>query len=192
MAVDLPWGDPRTAVFSTSVGLITTNGPFGHNVMACEWTHQLSYSPGIIGVCIGNNKATLANLEQNPFFGVSLASTEQNVLSSIAGKNSGKSVDKIAALSELGFSFSKAKQIDVFLVDGAAMRAECRVIDSKQYGSHTMFVGEIVELYPATDKKPLIYHNTKYSAPGELIPKPNESQLSEIARVLAKHPKKTA
>ncbi|MBI2110294.1 hypothetical protein HYT51_00760, partial [Candidatus Woesearchaeota archaeon] len=46
--VDLPWGDPRTIKFVTNVGLITSTGPHGDNVMSAEWTHQVSYSPGLI------------------------------------------------------------------------------------------------------------------------------------------------
>jgi flavin reductase (DIM6/NTAB) family NADH-FMN oxidoreductase RutF len=190
MAVDLPWGDPRTATFATSVGLITSDGPHGPNMMACEWTHQLSYSPGLIAVCIGPSKATAHNIEATKEFGVNIAATDQNVLSSIAGKNSGKNVDKIKALEELGFKFFKAKRIRAPMVEGAAMMAECRLVDTKTYGDHVMFVGEIVELYPATGKQPLVYHNTKYSAPGQSIPKPDEKELAHIAHVLTKHPKK--
>ncbi len=187
--VDLPWGDPRTATFSTSVGLVTTDGPMGPNVMACEWTHQLSYSPGVLAVCVGPSKATAKNIEASKEFGVSIAASDQATLSHVAGKNSGKDVDKIAALKELGYSFFASKKIKAPLVGGAAMMAECRLIDQKQYGSHVVFVGEVIELYPETGKAPLVYHNTKYSAPGVVIPKPDEKRLAEIAKVLEKHKK---
>ncbi len=190
MAVDLPWGDPRTATFSTSVGLITSNGPHGPTIMACEWTHQLSYSPGIIGVAIGLGKATGENIAATKEFGVNIAVADQNVLSSVAGRNSGKKVDKIKALEELGFKFFKVKKIRAPMVEGAAMQAECRLIEQKTYGDHIFFVGEIVELYPATDKQPLVYHNTKYSKPGEIIPKPDQKKLDQIDAILKKYAKK--
>ncbi|MDO8624506.1 MAG: flavin reductase family protein, partial [Candidatus Diapherotrites archaeon] len=133
MAVDLPWGDARTATFATSVGLITSDGPNGPNIMACEWTHQLSYSPGLIAVCIGPDKATGQNIEATKEFGVNIAATDQNILSSVAGRNSGKKFDKIAALKELGFQFFKAKKIKAPMVSGAAMNAECRLIEQKTY-----------------------------------------------------------
>ena len=50
--MDLPWGDEISNKFITNVGLITSDGPFGADVMACEWTHHISYSPGLIAVCI--------------------------------------------------------------------------------------------------------------------------------------------
>ena len=41
-----------TVQFLTNVGLITSDGPYGPNVMAAEWTHHISYSPGLIAVNI--------------------------------------------------------------------------------------------------------------------------------------------
>ena len=56
MDMDLPWGDDCSKKFVTNVGLITSDGPHGPNIMACEWTHHVSYSPGLIAVCIGPEK----------------------------------------------------------------------------------------------------------------------------------------
>ncbi|MDO8624729.1 MAG: flavin reductase family protein, partial [Candidatus Diapherotrites archaeon] len=146
--------------------------------------------PGLIAVCIGPDKATGQNIEATKEFGVNIAAIDQNILSSVAGRNSGKKVNKIAALKELGFQFFKAKKIKAPMVSGAAMNAECRLIEQKTYGDHVMYVGEIVELYPATDRSPLVYHNTKYSAPGPTIPQPNEKEMERIAKVLEKHAKR--
>ena len=48
ITMDLPWGDEKTTKFVTNVGLITSNGPYGYNIIAAEWTHQVSYSPSLI------------------------------------------------------------------------------------------------------------------------------------------------
>jgi flavin reductase (DIM6/NTAB) family NADH-FMN oxidoreductase RutF len=40
--MELPWNDRRTRQFLTNVGLITTDGPYGPNVMAAEWTMYLA------------------------------------------------------------------------------------------------------------------------------------------------------
>ena len=57
--MDIKYGGPEARRFITNVGLITSNGPLGHNIMACEWTHQVSYSPGLITVCIGHDNAKI-------------------------------------------------------------------------------------------------------------------------------------
>jgi flavin reductase (DIM6/NTAB) family NADH-FMN oxidoreductase RutF len=93
--------------------------------MACEWTHHISYSPGLIAVCISPNKATYENIKQTKEFGVNLCSTEQSIMSSIAGGYTGSMYNKINALKELGFGFYEAKKIKVAMIKGAAVNIEC-------------------------------------------------------------------
>src|SRR3989338_8808174 len=124
--MDLPWGDERTTKFITNVGLITSYGQFGHNIMASEWTHHISYSPGLIAVCIGHNKATQMNISKTKQFGVSLCAIDQATLASVAGNYTGKDYNKIEALKTLGFEFYKAKKIKTLMVKGAALNIDCK------------------------------------------------------------------
>jgi len=187
--MDLPWGDARTVQFVTNVGLVTTNGPFGNNIMAAEWTHQVSYSPGLITVCVGRNKATEANIHDSKEFGVSLAALDQAGLSHIAGNSSGKTVDKIAVLKELGFKFFPAKKIKVLLVKEAVLNMECRLVKEMVLGDHTMFVGEVLQAVLNAGKEPLAYHQTKYWKLGTTLPKPSEKEKEKIQKLLEKYNK---
>jgi flavin reductase (DIM6/NTAB) family NADH-FMN oxidoreductase RutF len=187
--MDLPWGDERTKQFVTNVGLITSNGPYGHNIMAAEWTHHVSYKPGLIAVCINPRDATHTNIEKTKEFGVNLCAYDQNVISSVAGGNSGKSVNKRDALKELGFKFFKAKKIDVLMVEGASVQIECRLVKKIKLGDHTTFVGEVVEAYPYSGKAPLLYYNQKYWRIGDNIPKPQQEEIERINSVIEKHKK---
>src|SRR3989338_115318 len=152
--MDLAWGDERTKQFVTNVGLITSNGPYGNNIMACEWTHHVSYEPGLIVVCIRPTDATHDNIAKTKEFGISLCASDQNLISSISGGNSGKSVDKIKALKELTL------------------------------GDHTTFVGKVVEAYSVKGKEPLVYHGQRYWKLGPNIPKPPQNELDRISRVI--------
>ena len=173
--MDLPWGDDRTGQFVTNVGLITSNGPHGQNISADEWAHHVSYSPGMIAVCIHREDATHANIVKSKEFGVNLAAFDQNVLSSIAGGSSGKEIDKIRALKELGFKFFKGKKIKALMVEGAALSVECKLLKKIELGDHTMFVGEVVEIHPLSGKEPIIYHGGKYWKFGSKIGLPRKS-----------------
>tara|TARA_Y100000310_G_scaffold341089_1_gene439060 strand:- start:3771 stop:4331 length:561 start_codon:yes stop_codon:yes gene_type:complete len=185
--MDLPYGEERTKQFVTNVGLITSNGPYGHNIMGCEWTHQVSYSPGMIAVHIGKH-VTKDNIQKTKEFGVNLAAADQNALTSIAGGSSRKDVDKISALKELGYKFFKAKKIDVMMVERAAMQAECKLVKTIELGDHTMFVGEVVELYPA-EKEPIVYHAGKYWNLNTQVTKPSQEELDKIKEVVEKYKK---
>jgi len=188
--MDLPFGDERTKQFVTNVGLITSNGPNGHDIMAAEWTFHVSYSPGLIAVCIHRLDATHENIEKTKEFGVNLCASDQNILSSIAGGSHGQDVDKIGVLKELGYKFFKAKKIDVLMVEGAAMNAECKLFKQIELGDHTMFVGEVVELYPVTGKNPIVYHAGKYWKLENQVSKPTQEERDKIKEIVEKYRKK--
>ena len=70
--MELPWNDPRSNKFVTIIGLITSNGSSGPNIMACEWTHHLLYKSGLITVFLGPTKTTAGNIRQNQEFGTNI------------------------------------------------------------------------------------------------------------------------
>jgi len=191
--MDLGWGNPKANKWATNVGLITSNGPNGQNIMAAEWTFYLSYSPAIISVHTGggeNGKATAENIMKTKEFGVSLAASDQNVISSIAGGASGRDVDKIAMLKEMGFELYQGRKINALMVKGAATNAECHLLEAKQVGDHMMFIGEVVEMDSDQSKQPLVYSGNKYYHLGEQIYKPAQDVLDRIAALKAKYTKK--
>ncbi len=187
--MDLPWGDEKSSKFITNVGLITSDGPFGTDVMACEWTHHVSYRPGLIAVCIHPDKATHKNIKQTNEFGVNLCSTDQSIMSSIAGGYSGKEYDKIGALKELGFEFYSAKSIATLMIKGAAANFECKLQKEIVLGDHTAFVGEVVEGSNSPEKPPLAYHNGRYFMMNTTVVKPSDEERERIREILKKHKK---
>lgn len=186
--MDLPWGDERTEKFITNVGLVTSDGPFGSNVMAVEWTHHISYKPGLIAISLGPNKATVQNIRESKEFGVNICSVDQSVLASVSGGYSAKEFDKIGALKELGFKFYKAKKIKPLLIEGAAMNAECKLIKEISLGDHIMFFGEVVQATAST-MEPLAYFNGKYWKMTQTLQKPSDEERAKIRAVVEKYKK---
>ena len=189
MGLELRWNDDRTRQFATNVGLITTEGPLGPNIMTAEWTHHISYAPSLIAICIDPSDATTANIHAAKEFGVSLASEEQRVFCSVAGGHSGREVDKIAALTELGATFYSARHINVMMVANAAMNAECRLREIIPLGDHLMFIGDVIDIAGNSAVRPLVYHQGQYWLLRESLSKPGESELQRIDSVVASYRK---
>lgn len=187
--MNLPWGDEKSNVFLTNVGLVTSDGPNGPNVMSVEWTHHISHEPGLIAICIGPKSATAENIIETKEFGVNLAATDQNVLCSIAGRSSGHDVDKIKVLEELGVKFTKANSIKTNMIEGVAMQAACKLVEVVDWGDLKMFVGEVLEASANKEKEPLIYHKGKYWKVGEMIEKPPKDELEGTQKLVEKYRK---
>ena len=187
--MDFLWGDERTQQFITNVGLVTSTGPFGANVMACEWTHLLSYRPALIAICIRPGDATYENIRATKEFGVNLASTDQAMMSSVSGGTTGKEVDKVKALKEMGFKFYQAKNIKAPMVDEAALNMECKLVKEMPLGDHTMLVGEVIEAGVNSERMPLAYHQGRYGQVQLNVPRPSPEERERLAEIVRKHRK---
>ena len=191
--MDLGWGNQKASKFATNVGLITSHGPNGENIMAAEWTYYVSYSPALIAVHIGGSpkeKATSENISATKEFGMNIAASDQNAFASIAGGSSGREIDKISVLKEMGAQFYKGEKTNCQMLKGAATNAECRLIETKVLGDHTMFIGEVLEISSDDSKMPLVYQFGKYYSLGERMHKPDEGVLAKIEELKKKYSKK--
>ena len=63
-----------------------------------------------------------------------------------------------------------------------------QIIQKIELGDHTMFVGEVVELYQA-GKKPIVYHAGKYWKLENQIQKPTQEERDKIREVVDKFKK---
>ncbi|HLF53786.1 MAG TPA: flavin reductase family protein [Candidatus Nanoarchaeia archaeon] len=187
--MDLGWEDERSSKFVTNVCLITSKNEHGHNISAVEWTHHISYSPGLIAISINKADLTYENIAKSKEFGVNLASVDQRSLVSLSGNYSGRTYDKISALRELGFKFFEAKEISVFMVGEAALNAECKLIQEIPAGDHILLIGKVVHLYPLSDKMPLAYYQHKFWNLGKNLLKPSNEERAKMKEVFEKHKK---
>lgn len=187
--MDIPWHSPEALKFVTNVGLITSHGPHGDNVMSAEWTHQVSYSPGLIAVCLAHSRTTVENIQKTKVFGVNLAALDQNVLTSVSGNSHGNEVDKINTLKELGVTFYPGKKTPCLMISGAALNVECKVVEIIKLGDHTMIVGEALDVQIG-DKEPIVFHGGKYWKFGDNIPRPDEKTMEKIKMIVEKNRKK--
>lgn len=145
--------------FATTVGLVTTKGKHGPNVMAAEWTMQVSYEPMLIAIFV-HESPTYWNIEETRVFGVNIASDDQTELVNIAGGYSGTEIEKLAIPGT--FATYNAKQIDVPMIKECALAAECRVTTIQKMGDHIMVVGEVVSAKFDEKRFPLIYTRGNY------------------------------
>lgn len=143
--------------FATTVGLITTEGKHGRNVMAAEWTMQVSYEPMLIAIFI-HDSPTLWNIRDTHAFGVNIASDAQAELVNIAGGYSGTELDKLG----IPGTFETYRGKDVPMLRRCVLNAECKVRSIREMGDHVMVVGEAEHATFDEKKSPLIYTRGNY------------------------------
>jgi flavin reductase (DIM6/NTAB) family NADH-FMN oxidoreductase RutF len=153
--------------FVTGISMITSVGQSGHNVMAAEWTMQISYDPFLIAVFIHHGSVTLKNIRKTKEFGVNVASESQSDLVSIAGGYSGSEIKKLEIKNS--FTFLKSKFIRSRLIANCIINAECKLFSTKKLGDHVMVIGKVIAIRYNRRRKPLLYHSRRYYKMGSII-----------------------
>nr|WP_156300693.1 flavin reductase family protein [Thermococcus sp. EP1] len=109
------------------------------NVMAADWVTVLSHRPTLIGVAISPKRYTHRLISKYREFVISVPSLEMLEDVWIAGTKSGPS-----KLKEMNITLVPSTKIGTPSIKEALANMECKVIDAREYGDHTWFVGEIV------------------------------------------------
>ncbi len=147
--------------------MITSTGSQGRNVMAAEWTMQISYEPLLVAVFVHDSSATLKNIRKTKEFGINVASDQQTSLVNIAGGYSRTEIDKLKVRNS--FKFLKSRHIKTPIIAECVVNAECKLFAIKKLGDHTMVVGRVMAMIHDETKKPLVYHTGRYYQIGSLI-----------------------
>lgn len=187
--MDITFGSGFANQFATNIGLVTSNGAHGQNIMACEWTHHLSYRPGLIAVSVNPRHATYENIQSTGEFGIGICADDQSVIASVSGKESGRNFNKIKVLEEMGFQFQSAGNINVLMTEGTAANFECRLAYQHTMGDHTLFVGQVLNATHHPNKRPLIYHHGKYWVLETPAQKTSEEEREKINILYQQHRK---
>jgi flavin reductase (DIM6/NTAB) family NADH-FMN oxidoreductase RutF len=149
---------------------------------------QISYDPMLVAVFV-HDSPTLWNIKETRVFGVNISSDGQSGLVNIAGGYSGTEIQKLEIPDV--FKTYRAKRIDVPMIAGCVLDAECKVRSISKVGDHVMVVGEVLSARFDESRKPLIYTRGNYWKLAGKIPsgrktiRVTESQMAEFKRMSA-------
>ena len=110
------------------------------NVMAADWITRISREPYIIGVSIAPTRYTHKLILQYKEFVVSVPTINMLKDVWVAGTEHGPQ-----KIRKLKITFISSKSVKVPSIKEAIANLECKLIDSKTYGDHTLFVGEVID-----------------------------------------------
>ncbi len=124
---------------NTSAVGATLNGKA--NLMAVAWNTPISFKPPMYGVLIAEKRFTFHMIQRSGEFSVNFFSYDQLDIMHAFGRTSGRDTDKIA---KLDLHLKQGLKTGAPIVEEAYAALECLLRDSRDYGDHTLFVGEVV------------------------------------------------
>ncbi|EQD65737.1 flavin reductase domain protein FMN-binding protein [mine drainage metagenome] len=158
--------DKSQGYFTSTVALVTAK--FGDivNVMSAEWSLRVSLDPFLMAVFVGYERETYKLIHNSGEYGLSYCTDKQGTLAHIAGNYSLSNHNKFELAN---FKTFTAKHIKAPLIDECISNFECEVIDEFKVGDHAAFIGKVLAGYYDGERKPLVFHNGKFSHIGAKV-----------------------
>ncbi len=155
-----------SSYFAESVAIITAKYREKENGMPATWVIPVSFSPPLLAVSVSPKRYTHRMIRNSGVFGVNLLSDAQTSLSKSMGACTGAKKDKLSLPGADVFY----GELGVPLLRNSIASIECRLVDERPEGDHTLFVGEVVNSYVNdANLPPLLYFRESYYSLGRFL-----------------------
>lgn len=137
---------PSTIMFpypTVLVGAIVNGKP---NFMTASWVGIACSNPPAISVAIRKERYTYNGVIEHNAFSINVPDTSLAEKTDFCGIYSGRDNDKTKL-----FNIFYGKIDTAPLIDECPLNLECKVIHTVKIGTHTLFIGEIMEVHTDTD-----------------------------------------
>jgi flavin reductase (DIM6/NTAB) family NADH-FMN oxidoreductase RutF len=134
----------KTLVYPTPVFVVGTYDPQGKpNVMTASWGGICCSRPPCVAVSLRKATYTYGNIVERKAFTISIPSEAHVRVADHFGMVSGRDEDKFAAAK---LTPVRSDLVDAPYVKEFPMVVECRLAHTIELGSHTQFVGAVVDV----------------------------------------------
>lgn len=114
------------------------------NALTIAWIGMACSKPPILSIAVRPERHSFGILERSGEFVVNLPPVALARETDLCGVRSGRDLDKFAAC---GFTEAPAARVGAPLIAQCPLNLECRVTRRIPLGSHTLFLGEILEAH---------------------------------------------
>lgn len=124
------------------VGLVTSLDRKGKpNVATLAWVTSVSADPPLVSLALGHSRYTHECITSRKEFVLNLPSMDLLKQVQLAGTLSGRDVDKF---EKTGLTPMDSTAMKTPSVKECISHLECAVVDMKEAGDHTLFIGKVV------------------------------------------------
>lgn len=134
---------PGTFVYPIPAALVTSGDMENSNILTVAWTGILNTNPAIVYISVRPERYSYKLIKENKEFAINLTNERLAFATDWCGVRSGAKFDKF---KEMKLTKEKAEFIKAPLIKESPVSIECKVIEERELGSHTMFVAEVLSI----------------------------------------------
>ena len=136
-------------VYPLPAVLITVRDADGNdNVFTVAWAGTVCTNPAMLSISVRPERHSYKAIKETGVFALNLTTESLAYATDYCGVRSGRDEDKFASCD---LHKEEAKNVNVPLIKESPVNIECRVVEEKELGSHTMFIAEVLAIN--SDKK---------------------------------------
>ena len=122
--------------------LVTCRSKSGEdNVFTVAWTGTVCTNPPMAYISVRPSRYSYNMIKETGEFVINLTTEEMAKATDYCGVTSGRDVDKF---QRCGLHKEEAEEVNVPMLVESPVNIECRVREAHEYGSHTMFVADVI------------------------------------------------
>lgn len=137
-----------TFIYPIPAVLVTSGNMEKSNIITVAWTGILNTNPATVYISVRPERYSYNIIKENKEFAINLTTEELAFATDWCGVRSGAKYDKF---KEMHLTKEKAEFIKAPLIKESPVSIECKVIEERNLGTHTMFVAEVLSI-DADDK----------------------------------------
>ena len=170
---------PGNMLYPLPAVLVTTRGKDKKdNVLTIAWAGTVNSDPAMVSISVRKSRYSYTALMETGVFVINLTTEGLAHATDFCGVKSGKDLDKFEAEH---LKKEEAVEIDCPMLADSPVNIECRVTETKDLGSHTMFLAEVLSVHADErymDKKgrfdlslakPIVYSHGDYMTLGRKL-----------------------
>ena len=132
---------PGTMLFPVPPVMVTCGTMGDANVLTIAWTGIINSEPPMTYISVRPSRHSHKIIEQTKEFVINIANLPLAKACDFCGVKSGKNTNKF---KEMGLELAPGEKIKTPMLKSAPVSLECKVTEIKRFGTHDMFIAEIV------------------------------------------------
>jgi len=123
----------------------------------------LSMEPPSLLICVNKSAGLYKVLSRGTLFSVNFLTAQQEAVARLCSST----VSRESRIEDTSFETLNVDGVPT--VQDALATIICRQVDSHEYGSHAIFIGEVQNLWHSAESAPLLYCDGEYRVLADLI-----------------------
>ncbi len=113
------------------------------NIITVAWTGIINTNPAMVYISVRPNRYSYNLIKEQGEFVINLTTKELVKATDWCGVKTGAKVDKF---KEMNLQKEKANFVKCPMIKESPVSVECKVKEIREFGSHTMFIAEVVAI----------------------------------------------